>query len=281
MTRILSAAVLVGVLLAALWLLPPWVTVALAAACAAMAAAELGGLAAHTGATVPPAFLAAAAAMVTVAFAAGASVALVPSVAAGRDDLTGALLLALTVAAGSIALASGQARPATIGAAAVLVMGPLYIGLPLGAIARVRVEWGPEAATLPLVIVAVSDSAQYYAGRLLGRRQLAPVISPAKTVEGALGGLAAAGVVGLTLGPRWMPGVSLGAAVVIAVAIAGAGLLGDLFESQLKRSAGVKDSGRLIPGHGGLLDRLDSHLFAVPVYYLALRYLVMASQPVP
>ena len=124
-----------------------------------------------------------------------------------------------------------------------------------------------------LAVIAGSDSAQYYAGRALGRRKLAPRVSPAKTVEGALGGLVAAPAIGAALAGWGLPGVPIASAALAALVLAGFGIAGDLFESLLKRSAGVKDSSALIPGHGGLLDRIDSYLFALPMFYLFLRYI--------
>jgi len=121
--------------------------------------------------------------------------------------------------------------------------------------------------------MAVSDSAQFYAGRLFGRRKLAPAISPAKTIEGAVGGLVAAAIGGFVVGPWCLPGLSAVGGLTAGVVLAVFGMAGDLFESLLKRSAGVKDSSNLIPGHGGVLDRIDSYLFAAPVFYLFLRYL--------
>jgi len=152
-------------------------------------------------------------------------------------------------------------------------MAPLYVGLPLGVIAWVLCVHGPAAATWLLVMIAVSDSGQYYCGRAFGRRKLAPAVSPAKTVEGAIGGVLVAATAGAFTGPWAMPGVSPVAAAGLTFALALAGIVGDLFESLIKRSAGVKDSSQLIPGHGGILDRIDSHLFAAPVFYLFLRYL--------
>ena len=106
-----------------------------------------------------------------------------------------------------------------------------------------------------------------------GRRKLAPVISPGKTIEGAIGGLIVAPIAGALLG-RWaMPEVFLGAAAVLALGLALFGMAGDLFESLIKRSAGAKDSSSLIPGHGGVLDRIDAYLFAAPVFYLFLRFI--------
>ena len=131
----------------------------------------------------------------------------------------------------------------------------------------------PVVRTLLIATVVVSDSAQYYTGRAFGRRRLAPAISPSKTVEGALGGLLF-GTLAMTLGGYWVfRGVNLWLLVGTSVAVVALGMAGDLFESLLKRSAGVKDSSDLIPGHGGVLDRIDSWLFAAPVFYLFTRYL--------
>jgi len=145
--------------------------------------------------------------------------------------------------------------------------------VPLGALAAIRVSDGAPVFTVLLVILAVSDSAQYYTGRQFGRRKLAPSVSPAKTVEGAIGGFVFAAVAGAWIGSRWIPGVTVLVGALVGIAAAAGGMVGDLFESLLKRGAGVKDSSSLIPGHGGVLDRIDSYLFAAPLYYLFLRYL--------
>jgi phosphatidate cytidylyltransferase len=133
--------------------------------------------------------------------------------------------------------------------------------------------YGPKVFIWLVGVIALSDSAQYYAGTLWGRRKLAPVVSPGKTVEGAIGGLVIAPIAGLLIG-RWaMPQLTMLETAVLAIGLALFGMAGDLFESLIKRSAGVKDSSTLIPGHGGVLDRIDAYLFAAPVFYLFLRYI--------
>jgi hypothetical protein len=114
---------------------------------------------------------------------------------------------------------------------------------------------------------------RFYIGRAYGKKKLAPRISPAKTVEGGLGAVAGS-VAGAVLSKLlFFPQLPLVHALILGVAVGGIGQLGDLWESLLKRSAQVKDSGALIPGHGGLLDRIDSVLFATPlVYYYAWRW---------
>jgi phosphatidate cytidylyltransferase len=134
----------------------------------------------------------------------------------------------------------------------------------------VRTSIGPEALTWFLVVIAASDTAQLYTGKLLGRRKLSPVISPGKTVEGAIGGLVGAVVVGAALAGLWLPADPIWMSALLALFLAGAGIVGDLFESLLKRSAGRKDASSVIPGHGGVLDRIDSYLLAAPLFYLYL-----------
>ncbi len=136
---------------------------------------------------------------------------------------------------------------------------------------------GAAILFLPVAITWLGDTAAYFGGRAVGRHKLAPRISPAKTWEGAVSGLAATAggavlyveltrsLVSWTLSP--------GEALVLGVAVALAGQAGDLFESRFKRDCGVKDSSNLIPGHGGVLDRLDSLLFALPAALAALRLL--------
>ncbi len=168
------------------------------------------------------------------------------------------------------AVAAGSPNP-RVSRAASLAGGVIYIGLPCVALIWLRLD-GP--AGLPnilflLLIVWASDVGAYLAGRLLGGPRLAPRISPGKTWAGALGGLLAAVAMGylvavcvaLTSGG---PGLSLRIALV-AAALGCASQLGDLLESAIKRRFGVKDSGRLIPGHGGLFDRLDGFLTAGPL----------------
>jgi len=146
----------------------------------------------------------------------------------------------------------------------------LYLGLPLGALVAVHQLGGRGAVLLLVATVAVSDTAQYYAGRNFGRRPLAPLLSPKKTVEGALGGFVVAPAFLAIAAPYALQGARPLPFAVLGVAIVILGIAGDLFESMLKRAADVKDSSALIPGHGGVLDRIDALLFATPMYYLAL-----------
>ncbi|PBJ82245.1 phosphatidate cytidylyltransferase [Lysobacteraceae bacterium NML93-0399] len=128
-------------------------------------------------------------------------------------------------------------------------------------------EYGNRWLLLALAIVWATDTGAYFAGRKFGKRKLAPRISPNKTIEGLAGGIAAGVVVAVAFAP--LAGASLAQlplVALVAVATVLASVVGDLFESLLKRHVGAKDSGTLIPGHGGVLDRLDSVLAALPVF---------------
>ena len=151
------------------------------------------------------------------------------------------------------------------------LLAPWYISMPLGMLAAVQMVGGRMATLLLIATVIVSDSAQFYCGRLFGRRPLAPTISPKKTIEGAVGGLVVATIFITLAGPWVFPATRPASLALLGAAIVVLGIGGDLFESQLKRTAGVKDSSALIPGHGGVLDRIDALLFAVPGYYVYLQ----------
>jgi len=259
--------VLVAVLAVTIWFLPFWATAALAAIAAGIGGAELAGISARAGAPVSPVFTGGAAALVSLSLAARGHG--VP----GAESAPVAVVLALVIAAGALALAQGPPSPSTVTRAAMLVMAPIYVGAPLGAIAWIQGTSGPGATSWLIALTAASDTAQFVTGRALGRRKLAPSVSPAKTVEGAAGGLVVAGAVGFALARVWLPALQPAFAAALAMLLAVVGMVGDLFESALKRSAGVKDSSHLIPGHGGLLDRVDSYLFAGPAFCLVLLYL--------
>jgi phosphatidate cytidylyltransferase len=158
-----------------------------------------------------------------------------------------------------------------IGRAAAALAGAVYIGGPLGLLVAIHARSGWTVTLLLLATVVVSDTAQYYAGRAFGRRPLAPVVSPKKTIEGAVGGLVGAALFMALAGSRILVGEAVVPLALLGVAMAAVGICGDLFESSLKRHAGLKDSSTLIPGHGGVLDRIDALLFATPMFYLYLR----------
>lgn len=266
MTRVASGALLVALLLAAIWWLPWWATAILGVLTAMRAAVELSQLAGALGVPVSPIVPPAAAGTLVLAVAFSdprAPVFLLP--------LLPASLAAIAVAVGLSVLRGAPAGQATFVRAGVHALAPTYVGVPIGLLVAIHVTEGPAILTWLLLVIAVSDSAQYYAGRAFGRHALSPLISPKKTVEGAAGGLVFAVPAMIWSGSRFLPGVGWEWLAMLGAAIAVLGMTGDLFESALKRAADVKDSSGLIPGHGGVLDRLDGWFFAAPVYYAFLR----------
>lgn len=260
MMRVLSALVLLPVVIGTVWFLPPIWTLVLALIAAALAFHEYATIAGELGARVPR-------------LVSGAAVLAACAAAGGIHLPVNVVVLTAMVAIGAVAVGAGQPGPAVLRDAAASLFPVFYIGLPLGALAGVHEIAGREAVLLLLATIVISDSAQYYCGRAFGRRPLAPAISPKKTVEGAVGGVifgtAAMALIGMRVFPATHPAVL----VLVAATIVALGIIGDLFESLLKRSAGVKDSSALIPGHGGVLDRIDSWLFAAPIYYVFVLYL--------
>ena len=260
MARVLSALVLLPVVVGTVWFLPPIGTLVLACVFALLAFIEYATIVAALGAHVPR--VVAGIAVVAGCIAVGQSLLSV--------DL---LLMSAVIAFGALAVAGGTPSPRVLHDTVSSVFPIAYIGLPLGALAAVRAISGREAVLLLAITIVVSDSAQYYCGRTFGRRPLAPAISPKKTLEGAIGGMVF-GTATMAIGGRWVfPDANLPLLILVSAAIAALGIVGDLFESMLKRSAGVKDSSNIIPGHGGVLDRIDSWLFAAPVFYAFVRYL--------
>jgi phosphatidate cytidylyltransferase len=152
--------------------------------------------------------------------------------------------------------------------AAIIAFGVCYVGFTLSTVASTRLLPDGERFVLFLALVTwAGDTGAYYAGTLWGKHLLAPSVSPKKTVEGAVGGVALAVGAALSAHAWFVPRLSLSDTLVLGLFLAGSGLLGDLWESAIKRRVGVKDSGSILPGHGGMLDRLDSLLFTAPTFY--------------
>jgi phosphatidate cytidylyltransferase len=263
--RVASGAVLVLLATAIVWLAPALLFLAVGEALLLLAFREYLTLAGASGVRVPAVAAGAAAALTAAAFSR-------PVIGAAGMPLDAVLMSAL-VALGGLTIVSWRGERDALGSAAGAVFPALYLGLPIGALIAIRETHGREALFLLMVAVMVSDTAQYYSGRAFGRRLLAPAISPKKTVEGALGGFVFGALFLGIVGRWWLPDVPVWLRAALGVTIVALGIVGDLFESMLKRSAGVKDSSALIPGHGGVLDRIDALLFAAPVYYVVLKYL--------
>jgi len=151
------------------------------------------------------------------------------------------------------------------------LFGPVYVVLPLALFLLIEMRpKGPVWIFFLMAVIFASDTGAYYFGKLLGRHKLYEAMSPKKTWEGAVGGLIAS-LTAASLFIRLCGPPSLTLKVVILAAImCAAGQIGDLCQSMLKRAHGIKDSGRLLPGHGGILDRIDGLLFAIPVLYIYL-----------
>jgi phosphatidate cytidylyltransferase len=143
-----------------------------------------------------------------------------------------------------------------------LIAGPVYIGALLGALGKLHLlEHGGAWVLLAMWLAWASDTGAYFAGRYFGKRKLYPAVSPSKTVEGGIGGLLGSLTGGLAAHFGFLPSLPLLDAIVLALAAGALGQMGDLVESLIKRSTNVKDSGHILPGHGGLLDRVDALMF--------------------
>jgi len=160
--------------------------------------------------------------------------------------------------------------PQAFGQTAVLGMGTLYVGLMLTSVVELTMIEGKGAVALLslFAVVWLGDSFAYFGGKTLGRHKLYPAVSPKKTIEGSIAGLA--GSVGGIFLIDALAGTGLSTVQLVLLGLLGgaAEQIGDLAESVLKRSVGVKDSGALLPGHGGMLDRIDGLLFAAPVAWI-------------
>ncbi len=162
------------------------------------------------------------------------------------------------------------------------LIGQLYIAVPLALAIRLTLvddsfssmtQYNGLLLLAIFIFIWVNDTGAYLVGSRWGKRRLAPNISPKKSVEGSIGGLLLVLLSAVILRLLLLPELSWLSILLIAAVVAIFGTIGDLFESSLKRQAGVKDSGKLIPGHGGILDRIDSLLLAVPAVYLLLAFL--------
>jgi phosphatidate cytidylyltransferase len=193
-----------------------------------------------------------------------------------RPDLALVWILGALIVGATIVLL----RPGEVAGAGsrlgIVALGMLYVGVLTAALALLHSQL-PDGPLWVLVVLAATfsnDTGAYFAGRGFGRHKLYPAISPAKTIEGAIGGLVCCTGVLFLARATFFPALQVSDCLLVAIPASVLGPIGDLVESMLKRSAGVKDSGHLIPGHGGILDRLDALLFVgawVYTYALHLR----------
>lgn len=164
---------------------------------------------------------------------------------------------------------SKQALEEALPASAISVLGTTYVGLLGGSLIRLRHDFpeGHKLVYFLLLVVWLGDSGAYYVGRKFGKHKLSPRISPKKTIEGLAGGIAMSIITAVVIHFTFFERFPLHHAIIAGAILSVAGVIGDLAESMWKRSADVKDSGTLLPGHGGFLDRFDSILFTAPILY--------------
>ena len=191
------------------------------------------------------------------------------------DIIFGLIILNLIIA-GLISLRYFKTNPSVVELIAKQVLGIIYIPLFLSCMVLIRNDDdGIAWIFFLLTLVFAGDTGAFYVGRLFGRHKLCPAVSPGKTIEGAIGGLAATLGAGLVFMNCFLKSLPLGPGILFFLSIGVVGQVGDLFESELKRYADMKDSGSILPGHGGILDRIDALLFAAPVAYFFKGYIFL------
>ncbi len=197
------------------------------------------------------------------------AIAIIAAAHSGVQDLILAIV-ALNLVLLSLAVMMDYSSESTIlTSVAKQIQGIIYIPVFLSFLVTIRNSDNGAVWIIWLwLMIAASDTGAFYCGSYYGKRPFFPRLSPKKTVEGALGGIASAVVVGLCFHWLFIPGISSLMVIFFAATAAAAGQVGDLFESALKRAGGIKDSGWILPGHGGILDRIDAVIFALPVAWV-------------
>jgi phosphatidate cytidylyltransferase len=178
------------------------------------------------------------------------------------------VFLALLVIPASYVFAPGSIEDA-LPSSGIAVLATLYVGMLGGSLVRLHNDFaeGPKLIFFLLLVVWLGDAGAYYCGKNFGKHKMAPRISPKKTVEGGIGGALTSVITAIVIHFTFFKTFPLLHAVIAGVILSFTGMLGDLAESMWKRSAAVKDSGTLIPGHGGFLDRFDSIFYTAPILY--------------
>lgn len=199
---------------------------------------------------------------------------MIAAACAGSTAALGALLTGNLILCSLAGVIAYRSNPAVANTIARQMLGIAYVPLLLAHVMLLRnTPDGVAWIFFFLVIVFANDIGALYSGMTFGRRKLSPAVSPGKTVEGSLGGMAACLVCGALYKALFFPKLDWGESLGFFVCVGVAGPIGDLFESLLKRSSQIKDSGTLLPGHGGVLDRIDALLFAAPVAYYYRMYI--------
>jgi phosphatidate cytidylyltransferase len=266
MKRVLTAIVALPILLFTVWTSSPYYFVALAVIAAIIALSEFYALASKSG-FEPMSYLGyLAVPLIALCF-----------VLDHRPWVIGGLS-ALGLGSVALALLRADRMDRALGSVAATLFGVVYVGFTAGFMTGVRfvgdeftqpptTNLAAKLLTMFFAMVILTDTGAYYVGRGIGRHKLAPRISPGKTVEGAIGGFIFAVAAGPLSRLTFFPEIPLWNSIALGAVIGCAGQVGDLAESMLKRGADVKDSGTLLPGHGGMLDRIDSILFCAPILY--------------
>ena len=259
--RVLTAVVLAVVLLAIVLWLPAGATVGVMTLLVLAGAWEWSAFLLLPGAALRAAYVLLVAALLPGAWR-------VCATPAGRELLLGVAVLWWLTALLWIAFAPRRVSPWSAAAAGVLALVPAWLAMVR---LRLALPQGAQWVLFAFVLVWVADIGAFFFGRRFGRVRLAPEVSPGKTWEGVLGGIALSALVAVA-GSRWFH-VPLAAFLPLCLTAVAFSIIGDLTESLLKRFAGVKDSGRVFPGHGGVMDRIDSLTGAAPVLLLGLTLL--------
>jgi phosphatidate cytidylyltransferase len=276
-TRIVTALVLIPLTLAALFWLPPRVWGAATLAIVAVAAAEWARLAALDRAACLLFVAATLIAGCALLFYSGVALASAPK---GSDTIVSWILGAAT-AFWLLVAPAWLASSAPASRAVLALVGWMVLLATWTAVVALQAR-SPGLLLAMMAIVWIADTAAYFTGRRFGRRKLAPSISPGKTWEGVYGALVAVAIYALLLlpcaasagYPRPLTAIAAAIWVVLALLLTGLSIVGDLFESHLKRQRGVKDSGTILPGHGGVLDRIDALTAAMPPAALIAQHLL-------
>ena len=262
MSRVITALVLIPPLLAIILFAPAWGLLLLAELVGLLGVRELFEMARKSGYR---------------AFRAPAYLATLLLVAAFYPPSPRPVwvVMGLTITVGLAAIWRGAPKRETTAEMAITIMGPLYAGLMLGTVVGLRLTppetVGRHWVLFLLIVIMLGDTGAYYVGKSLGKRRLSPALSPKKTVEGLIGGVTVSVAAAIVVARLLLPHVGLLHAALLGAVLALLGVVGDLFQSLLKRGAEVKDSGNLMPGHGGVLDRLDSLYFSAPALLVYVR----------
>jgi phosphatidate cytidylyltransferase len=273
MKRLLTAAIGVPLALAAMFLLPPWGFFALCAFLFGWVGLEFAALA-RAWAPGAPLFL-----LAPLAVAAAAALTAPQALASALASTTGMLpaaflpiaVLMMSLGMSCLALLGRTPVRESLPALGAFSFGIPYIALPIAALSHLQ-RRDPWLVFLLVAIVWLGDSAAYYAGSRFGKHKMSPVVSPNKSWEGAVASQLVSALATAVWSYFYLGRIDL-AVVTLGLVVNLAAQLGDLVESMLKRGAGIKDSGNVLPGHGGMLDRADALLFAAPVLWLGLWWL--------